>query len=391
MSKTKKIIIIVTALVLVLALLGVGLFLIFNNKREEVKIKLETPNIALQIDGNKKILVSNNNLLASGYAFYIYEGDNPEETYDYIRFDTLEEEPNKKFYFDVTDIFDQAKDYYYACQCLGNEDYADSEWSNIEKFSNKLQLDTPQISKITDFQFSWPSVANATKYEIYESNALIGTTLTTFYDVQNYVLSKPQEEFSFYIKALGGDNYLESAISNVSKYQKTYVLPKVVNVQFSLTDKTLTWNNVENVSKYQIVFNGNESEILETTANTYSFAEKITTVGTYSFKVKAIGDEKYKDGEFSEVCSVTKTEKLQKVKNFSYRIIDNSISVEFEPSQNADSYTVKLNGDVIFESLSTNGFLFDITNNQTEFVIEVVANGHGYFQSSSTASYTVIL
>lgn len=74
----------------------------------------------------------------------------------------------------------------------------------------------------------------------------------------------------------------------------------------TIAKTTLSWTAVENASKYSVQIGDNTAK--EYTTNSVALADEIKTPGTYSIKVKAIGDgKKYSDSAWAESVSYTAT------------------------------------------------------------------------------------
>lgn len=382
-SKNKKFILLASIIFVVLALLGVGgIFLIKHLTTPKHKVKLQTPSVSIDIINGNKFLIANNNTMASGYAFYFYDGNSPDDLFDYIEVKTQD-----KFYLDVSKIFIEPKDYYFYCKCLGNDKYVDSDASEVVKFTNMFQLLTPNLA-INNTELSWTPVNNAESYEIFSNNTLIAKVNQTNFDISSYVFSKSQLTFNFSIRAIGGDNFFESVKSNVVTYTKLLTLAKVENLNFNAVNKTLSWDSVKNASSYLIMLG--DGTTYSTSNTSFSFSGLITNVGTYTFKVKAVGTNNFKDGEFSDSVHYTQTQRLNKVTNLDFlRLNENQLGVLWNSDEKALTYNIRVNGEVINVALSNNGFTINIDPNVNQYVVEVVVNGYGYYEDSLTASLTI--
>lgn len=381
-KKTKVIIIICVSIVILLGIALGGFFLIVNLNKKQEKIKLHAPTISYESNENGKYLVANNNVLASGYAFYVcFDSSLSDDIYEYIEFKT------DKYYLEVSNIFTEAKDYYFYGRCLGNEKYENSDISTITKFSNMHDLSTPNLA-ISETEISWTAVNNAVEYKIYDDNNVIYTTTQTSYNLYSYINSRSKDSFNFSVRAIGGTNYFDSLKSNVVGFIKQFKLGTVSNLQFNSSTKILTWSSVSNATSYKVQLSTGEQ--FDCNKNSIDLSSVITEVGVYTFKVKAIGSGNYNDGEYSESIKYTLTKRLDKVTNLRYiNINENQISVVWDAVEEAQTYTIKINGETKDVALSTNGYTFTLDENESTYIVEVVVNGYGYNTDSIPVTLTI--
>ena len=382
MSKKAKLWLIISISLLVVIAGVTTLFLVLFNQKS-TKLTLETPVVDCQTDGNKKLLIAKYNPNATDYVFYIYSGEYPDRTYDYAPF-TASEEQLDRYYLDVTNIFVDAKDYYYYCKLVGDgEKYEDSKLSQVHKFENKKSILTPRLS-LTDKTLSWTKIENSVGYilringvdqkDIIESESV---------DISSYLMQTSAKELTFSVKAIGKELYFDSEYSNTAKYTKTYTLSKVKNLAFNSLNNMLSWNKVTNASAYEILIN--EERTIVTTALSYDFSSYITDVGTYKFKVRALGNDDYKLGEYSEPYTFTKTKKLASVRedSINWTIEDERVRISWTKPEGAESYNVVINGVVFNESL-TMETIYIKKPSGNQILIEIYVNGYGYYEKSNT-------
>ena len=179
---------------------------------------------------------------------------------------------------------------------VGNgTDKLDSDKSNTityvveEPPIETIQLSTPVI-RLNGDTVSWPVNLHAVKYEVYIDDQLVDSNVTT----GSYSLSSITEEgtYNIQVKAIGdGSVYTDSNLSNVVVYRKTSTVNPVQLDTPVLTrnGETLSWNEIEDAEGYQVYVNG---EIAGTpTTNTQYQIPDTLPIGTYVFKVKALGND----------------------------------------------------------------------------------------------------
>lgn len=382
MSKKAKLWLIISISLLVVVASVTTLFLTLFNKKPTINM-LETPVVTLEIDGNQKMLIARYNPNATDYVFYIYSGDYPDRTYDYAPF-TASESQADRFYLDVTDIFVDAKDYYFCCKLIGDgENYENSQLSQTQKFTNKKTILTPKLS-LTDKTLSWTKIENSAGYKlkingVEQSSVISGESV----DISSYLTQTSAKELKFSVKALGKEFYYDSEYSNFASYTKTYTLSKVQNLAFNSSSNVLSWSSVANATSYEVVIN--ETQTVTVSTASYNASTYVADVGTYKFKVRAIGNADYATGEYSDSLPITKTKKLASVSESSinWTVEDERIRISWTKPEGAESYYVVINGTVFNDSLTMETIYIKKPSEST-LLIEIYVNGYGYYEQSST-------
>ena len=382
MSKKAKLWLIISISLLVVIASVTTLFLVLFNKKP-MKYILETPVVDHERDGNKKLLIAKYNPNATDYIFYIYAGENPDRLYDYAPF-TASENQVDRYYLDVTNIFVDAKDYYYYCKLVGDgEKYEDSKLSQVHKFENKKSISTPRLS-LTDKTLSWTKIDNSAGYilkvnGVEQKDVIVGESI----DISSYLMQTTDKTLTFSVKAVGKEFYFDSEYSNTVSFTKTYTLAKVQNLAFNSLNNTLSWNRVANATSYEIIFN--ESEVLTTKSTNFDFSSYITDVGIYKFKVRAIGNDDYKTGDYSDQYTFTKTKKLASVRedSINWTIEDERVRISWTKPEGAENYYVVING-VVFNDSLTMETIYIKKPSESRILIEIYVNGYGYYEKSNT-------
>lgn len=381
-KKTKILIIGLSLLLVVIAIVATVLLVVLNKKTS--KLKLETPTVTLQIDGNEKLLVARYNPNATQYIFYIYaDGDNPDQLYNYAPFQADENQLDKN-YLDVTNVFVDAKDYYYCCQLIGDEKkFNNSNVSSPEKFTNKKSIFTPKLS-LTDKILSWTTIPNSNGYKLKINGVEQRDVVTSqSIDISSILARTSDKILSFSVKALGKEYYYDSEYSNSVSFTKKYILSQVNNLLFNNQNNTLVWDKVDNATKYEILLN-NQITLFSFT-NSFDFSDYLSDVGVYEFKVRAIGNEDFAGGQFSEAYIYTKKHKLDSVNQSSinWTIEKEWIRISWDKPAGAENYTVLINGEIFQDALEVETIYFrkPTTNN---ILIEIYVNGYGYYEKSNT-------
>ena len=98
-------------------------------------------------------------------------------------------------------------------------------------------------------------------------------------------------QYAIKIKSIGQGKFIDSAWTDTVMYFRpskpnATKLATPSNLSVDIATKTLKWDNVPNATKYTVYIDSNSQE---TTSNSYGLAG-LTTAGTYSLSVMALGD-----------------------------------------------------------------------------------------------------
>ena len=183
----------------------------------QVIIQLNEPsfvNFQINEDTGEQMLVTENNVFASGYIFgvsTVYENGN---TSNFLRYRTGRNKP----YLDVTDIFLNAQTYYFYAQAIGVNDYLSSDISEVFSYTIQYKLGTTTLA-LSGTHLSWTTVENANVYVIYANNNVIAEVSANSYDVANFIEGyNKNDPINFHVVCKQNGNYLRSASSNVVTY-----------------------------------------------------------------------------------------------------------------------------------------------------------------------------
>ena len=390
MSKKAKIILISSISAILLALL-VALFLIMFLPKDKQKITLNAPGfLNIQVQDGTKYLITDKNNLASSYAFYVYEGDEePDNLYNYIKYES------NTFYLNVTDIIVNAKNYHFYCKYIGNSKYNDSDFSQTISYTNKFDLQTPQIA-INGTEISWFSVENATSYGVYANGSLIRSGANNYtvknqnyFDIASYVQSSSIIDFNFFVVAFGNEQFNDSKYSNTVAYKNIQNLTMVNSSSFNWNGKVLSWAPVNNATGYQILING--SSIKTTSAPLYDFAQVVPNTGKITIQIKALGSENYYDSEYTALIEKTFEQKLATPQNLSYVLDDEHIMISWDSVENASSYSIFVNNNLVNGNVTNTGIVLSKADYSGTISVQLMANGHGYYLSSNKTFISIKL
>lgn len=346
----------------------------------------------------RQLLVTENNINATGYEFGISIQNQDIE--QFLVF------PTQNCYLDVTNIFKNAQTYYFYAKAIGNEDFLDSDISEIYSYTLQYKLATPTI-ELNGTSLSWSSVENAKIYSIFANNQLIADVEGNNYDISAYIQSHAQDTpYNFKVACKANGNYLRSADSATVTYTDHLKLSVPANLRIvaSSENKTLVWDAVYKCTKYLVVINNN-IEIEVENANSLDITEYYTSLGEYSFKVKSVASGNYSGSDFCETIFDTYTQKLDTPQNLTCFINDNNIEVSWSSVENAQEYLIFVNdtqfivndGTGVYAPITTNSVILSFSSlnitsaEELDFIyIQIQAKGYGYYTNSNKSVSTPI-
>lgn len=148
----------------------------------------------------------------------------------------------------------------------------------------KIDLEAPENIKVEGRRFSWDVVEGADEYVIYVNGEQIFTTRDNYYD--NYGEIKSGDKVR--IVAIGRYAY-DSEPSD----EYTFIPPQLNKPAVTVEGRTVSWNPVENATKYVYTVNGQEYETWSTTI----YVNRSATV-----RIKAVDENGiYLDSEWTAV------------------------------------------------------------------------------------------
>ena len=427
-------------------ILGLMFSPLFFGCKANVTITLNTPEtVAYQIneETGKELLVVPYNKYASSYVFGIslsnYDGTNIDEFLRYevpakytVEIDGSEVEVAHNF-LDVTNIFKNAKTYYFYAQYKGSGNYKDSEISKVNSVSITQKLESPYLS-LTNGVLSWSKIANTDRYSIYSEingkSQSVDTTSETTYDVSNYINQKVADgldsEIEFFVYANTTQNYIRSADSNHVTYSAHLYLSSPTNLSITKSgqNRYLRWRVSQNAKTYTVKVNNLEELIADKTNLTIqgNFAmidvsamyEKYG-LGEYEFCVKANANGKFVESSYSSVVSDTYTQQLATPENVRLIETNGQILITWDAVENASTYILQFSDTLNNYALKqyipndSNGVPSDITTNSillsyvelgvssinelrsSNFVVKVAAQGYHYYTTSNYSTEKAVL
>jgi len=276
---------------------------------------------------------------------------------------------------------------------------------------SELKWDSSKASKA-----SWSAVSNASGYiiRLYKDGSAIGSDITgitgTSYDFQSMITTSGSYTFKVIAVGTSGTRYKNSPQSAASPaYNYTVPVNAIVlgtptNLKWDTTTKTkATWDVVSNASSYSIrLYKDNiaiSSEILGINATSYNFALLITSSGSYTYKVTAIGNgSTYTNGAQSAASEV-----YNHTVSASAIVLNAPTSVMWDtttdrkatwaPVANASSYTLTLYKDGVVTESVFNGIQDTFYDLQSEisslgvytYTVTAVGDGINYTDSRPSA------
>ena len=421
--------------ILIVILLGLMFSPLFFGCDNKIKINLTQPtDVAYQLDEEtgKELLVTEYNKYASSYVFGISESYDGEDTSNFLRYEvpatytttynnSQVEVPHN--FLDVTNIFKNARTYYYYAQYKGSGNFVDSEISPVRFVSITQKLATPFLS-LAGGNLTWTRINNATNYSVYAlingSNVFVATTSSLEYDVSHFIDTQISNglnsEIQFFVYCNSSQNYTRSADSNYVLYSAHLYLKAPTNVVISTTmPKKLSWSVVKGATTYNVCINNliyvdidSTKYIIQNGKVYFDVSEYYNSLGLgdYEFKVKANANGNFIESSYSNIAKDTYKEQLSTPQNV--RCIDNygNIEITWEIVPNAKTYVLEfsdvkngykikkynptgnngVSGTIIHNSVTLTYSELGITSISTiintNFVVRVKAEGYNYYTDS---------
>lgn len=302
------------------------------------KIKLNKPgfiNYQVSRDG-EQMLITDNNIYASSFVFGISTTYENEDTSNFLTYKC------DKHYFSVTDLFVNAQTYYFYAQAVGGGDYVTSDISEVKSITVTYKLDAP-VLELSGTTLSWTEVQNADKYIIYANDVVVTEVSTNSYNFAEYLQTQNSGiPYTFSVACKQNNNYLKSAKSNEKTYTDHLFLSTPTNLRvLSGKNKTLTWNPVANCNKYIVSIN--DSIQKEVYTNQLNLSEYYTQVGTYTFKVMAVGEGHFKSSGYSQTLTDKYTIPLSTPTDLQSAMGTDYIILSWSQIENASEYALYFN------------------------------------------------
>ena len=397
------------------------------------KVRLVAPSsVEYQIDKDTgfQIIYVKRSAYASKYLFAISETET-DNLNDFIKYEVpaKTETGQDHNYLDVTNIFKNAKTYYFYAQYIGEDRYITSSVSKVSSVDIYNKLDTPTLN-ILDTTLNWTEIENVKEYAIYSSygsvKTRVATTTETTYNVANFINEKIasglNEEISFSIYAIGEGNYITSAESNFVTFDYYLQLETPSNLEFISggNKKYLQWNAVRNCDNYTIKINYIEDIILNQNDLTksgnllkYEVTSYVEDLGDYVFSVKANNTGNYIESGYSNEVTYTHTQKLSTPTNVTLTDLNPYVEIMWDAVENADIYelyvsdiddnyqskkiTINIDGvesEIVTNCVKLTYAQLGITSiNQVSnqnFKVQVRALGYSYYLTSSFSNTLTI-
>ncbi|WP_099192677.1 GLUG motif-containing protein [Tepidibacter mesophilus] len=220
------------------------------------------------------------------------------------------------------------------------------KWSDIVTQKTCL-LDTPENIKTEETKSSvsiiWDSVEKATGYDIeIDGNVVDNGINTTF--IHNKLASGTNH--SYRIRAKN-----ESDISEWSNLytQKTCSLdmPANINAEAKKSSISIMWNSVENATGYDMEIDG---KVVDNGINTTFIHNKLASGTNHSYRIRAKNENDI--SEWSNIVT-QRTCLLNRPEHIMTEETKSSISIIWDPVENATGYDIEVDGDIVDNGANT--------------------------------------
>ncbi len=300
---------------------------------------------------------------------------------------------------EVTQYLTQAKDYIFAVECISDSVLVqNSEKSEPYTHINLIRLSKPEINNIyldneNNVIVEWNKVENAISYRVTVNQTETYQVYSEkhvfiFESIKNYA----QDELSFTVKAIGYNNYLDSAISTqetFNPYSKLSI-PEEVKIENVNNIAFLSFKAVENARTYIISVNDVEFESESTYIN---LSQYVNSTQLYSIKIKCKAYNFFKESDFSEIFNYNHTYFLEKPTNVNAEITNNVLQITWKGQDNAAGYNVKITFEsaIIVSTTTINTFNYTLySGGEYSYCVQALGDNLSYFDGEYSEQQEIV-
>lgn len=233
-----------------------------------------------------------------------------------------------------------------------------------------ISLDAPSNITYDGTTIRWNAIDNADGYTLQINGGEEINVLTN-----SYTYNANKTSFSV---TIWGNPSSELTLKDKAPTSKqfTYVAaPTGVNVS---EDGTLTWNEVDGISKYEIelVDVSYVRNIVTVESNSYSISS-----GSFSIRVRGVASNNADESFWSDWSSKVSVSVLAQPTNITY----DGERIKWRASVGAKGYKVMINGVELEETYTAEGCLYDSNNEAFSVNVKAIGNGVSTVNSSYSA------
>lgn len=253
---------------------------------------------------------------------------------------------------------------------------------DLEFINNQYLLVVEKNVKASSYKFY---LTDNTNFESLDNYVGYQTT-ENYFDVTDIFDSK--KVYHYFVQYLGdGKKYLNSEYSTIKSYTPD---PEVVDAPYvQLKNEKLYWTQILNASSYEVyetILNKDNSLVQEKTKIAtlsynqfeYDLSTRFNNVNypyyKYNYEVLAMANGFYQNSNFSNKVEYIKNVKLLTPTNLNITKEENNYYLNFDASEYATSYLVKINGNSPIETNSTKLNITEYLTNYSKFTFSVKAN-----------------
>lgn len=203
--------------------------------------------------------------------------------------------------------------YYYKVRALDNIDNTPGAFSAIVQRTCDYAKPVVKATNNTTTGkviLSWDAVKGASKYELYRSTSLNGTYTKIWAANKTSVTHNgaPGTTYYYKVRALGDNTNATSAFSAIVQRTCDYAKPVVTVTLSSAGKPVLTWDAVNNATKYEVYRatseDGMYTRIWASSATVCTHNSAVSGT-TYYYKVRAVGTNANAASAYSSVKFIT--------------------------------------------------------------------------------------
>lgn len=207
-------------------------------------------------------------------------------------------------------------------------------------------------------------------------------TYNSYLDISHLITEAKTYEIC--VRANGKDGYKNSAFSEVKLFTNSTTLSSPT---LKITDKTVWWQKDFAVDSYTVTMTRPDGNVerFYTASNRYNFSSDLKQAGRYSFSVVANSTAtNVTSSEPSDSVSYAHIVKHVTPTELSIQEVENDVVLTFKDVDNANSYTININGHTLQandSSVKLNLLEYDFSTPQ-RYYVSVKSNGSDYYTES---------
>ena len=289
----------------------------------------------------------------------------------------------------------ESQTYYVRIKSVGNNDYADSEYSASQSFVTvptltglTLSTDSPTVG--TTITTTLAPIGATASYQWY-----CGETEITGATDSSFKVTEAQISKTITCVATGTGDYFGTVSATTAETVPALPLdtPVLSSLNANNTVVVANWSLIDNADSYTFEYqlDGSENWTITTGLQGTSTAFIGNIGSTYNVRVKANGTGNYSDSPYSEIASITLTVPPTPLSGLTLSTnspeVGTTITTTLAPSDATADYQW-YSGETTIEGATESSFT--VTEDQIGQTITCVATGTGEYSGTASATTAVV-